>query len=70
MAEILAATKDRPLTKTHVMYAVFLTFVQIQEYTQELLTKGFLSYNEENKTLQTTKQGLEYLKLYQAMQKL
>jgi predicted transcriptional regulator len=70
MAQILTATKDRPLGKTKVMYSVFLSSNQTKEYLRELLAKRLLSYNEVTRMYQTTSQGIEFLQLYEQMKNL
>ena len=67
IAEILTSC-EKAIGKTRVMYMAFLSSSQTQEYLSELVAKGLLT--QYNKTYQTTKQGLEFLKLYSAMKEL
>jgi predicted transcriptional regulator len=70
MAQILTVTKDKPLGKTRIMFSVFLSSNQTQEYLRELLAKRLLSYNEVTRMYQTTSQGIEFLQLYEQMKNL
>lgn len=43
---------------------------QTREYLNELITKGSISYDPVTRTFRCTRQGIEYLRLYDAMKKL
>jgi hypothetical protein len=43
---------------------------RVREYLVELVTKQMISYNDTTRTYKATRQGLEFLRLYEAMKKL
>jgi predicted transcriptional regulator len=69
-ADILRAVSEKPAGKTRVTFLAFLSSTQVREYLVELVTKGMLSYDDKTRSYKTTRQGLEYLRLYEAMRKL
>lgn len=75
VAEILKTARGGKI-KTHIMYKAKLSYSQINEYLNLLITKGFL----ENTTMQrkrqvitvykTTKKGIEFLDHLESMDRL
>ena len=70
VAEILVVTRDKPLTITHVMYGAFLSTQTTKGYLEELVSKGLLIFNKNDRTFKTSVQGIEFLKFYESMKKL
>jgi predicted transcriptional regulator len=70
VASILSAAIDKPLAKTRLQYSSYISSNQVRDYVAELIEKQLLSYNAEKRTFQTTQQGVQWLKLYNAMQKI
>jgi predicted transcriptional regulator len=52
------------VTKTKIMYRAFLSYAQLKEYLDVLLTNGLLDYNEKDEKFKTTEKGLRFLKIY------
>ena len=69
LAHILQATSGRTggIAKTRIMYSVFLSFEQLQEYLSILLQNGLLEYLPAPQTYKTTEKGLKFLKLYEQL---
>jgi predicted transcriptional regulator len=51
-------------TKTEVMYKVFLSHDQLNEYLMILTESDLLSYDGETHTYKTTEKGLRFLQAY------
>lgn len=70
LAQILQATGGRTggIAKTRIMYSVFLSFEQLQEYLSILLQNGLLEYLPVSETYKTTEKGLKFLKLFEQLQ--
>jgi predicted transcriptional regulator len=51
-------------TKTEIMYNVFLSHDQLQEYLTLLMESGLLSYDSTMHTFKTTENGLTFLQSY------
>jgi predicted transcriptional regulator len=51
-------------TKTEIMYKVFLSHDQLQEYLMLLMESGLLSYDSTRHTFKTTENGLTFLQSY------
>ena len=51
-------------TKTEIMYKVFLSHDQLQEYLMLLMERGLLSYDSTRHTFKTTENGLTFLQSY------
>ena len=56
--------RDSGATKTEVMYKVFLSHDQLQEYLMLLMESGLLSYDSTMHTFKTTENGLTFLQSY------
>ena len=67
IAQILHAT-NRGVPKIKIMYKVFLSYEQIQEYLDILIQGGLLEYLEVTQTYKTTEKGLKFLRVYEQMQ--
>jgi predicted transcriptional regulator len=52
------------VTKTKIMYKAFLSYAQLKEYLDVLLTNGLLDYNKKDEIFKTTEKGLRFLKIY------
>lgn len=66
-ADILNASKDKPIGKTRLMYTAYISSVQSREYIAELMERKLLSYDEYNRTFQVTDTGVKFLKLHNEM---
>ena len=51
-------------TKTKIMCAAFLGYVQLKEYLSVLIENNLLEYLDGTQTYKTTEKGLNYLKKY------
>ncbi|HEY7110337.1 MAG TPA: winged helix-turn-helix domain-containing protein [Nitrososphaeraceae archaeon] len=49
---------------TRIMFSSFLTHTQALVYTKLLIERGFLYYDNINKSFGTTSSGFEFLQLY------
>ena len=52
------------------MYNAFLSYAQLKEYLKTLQENGLLEYQETKGTYLTTDKGLNFLKIYNKMDKL
>lgn len=52
------------VTKTKIMYKAFLSYAQLKEYLDVLVTNGLLDYNKKDEIFKTTEKGLRFLKIY------
>ena len=52
------------VTKTEIMYKVYLSHDQLQEYLMLLMESGLLSYDSTRHTFKTTQNGLTFLQSY------
>jgi predicted transcriptional regulator len=55
---------DDGATKTKLMYKVFLSSDQLQEYLMLLIESDLLSYDSTMRTFKTTEKGLMFLQAY------
>jgi predicted transcriptional regulator len=67
IVQILHAT-NRGMPKTKIMYKVFLSYEQMQEYLDILIQSGLLEYLQVTQTYKTTEKGLKFLRVYEQMQ--
>ena len=67
---ILESAIDGRLTKCKIMYKAFLSSAQLKQYLRILQENGLLEYQETNGTYLTTDKGLDFLKIYNKMDKL
>jgi len=62
ISSILESAKTG-ITKTKIMYNVFLSYAQTISYLKYLQEHTLLIFEEESQLYRTTKKGLEFLKL-------
>jgi predicted transcriptional regulator len=60
-ALIIRAAKKPRMTKTRIMYEVFLSDRQIEEYLSVLIEKGLLEYQKGTMFYRTTEKGCNLL---------
>jgi predicted transcriptional regulator len=67
---IQAAANGRTdgITKTRIMYSLFLSYDSLQEYLAILIQNGLLEYLPVPETYRTTEKGLKFLKLLEELQ--
>lgn len=58
-----AANKEG-VTKSRIMYNSFLSYLQLNEYTDHLIKNELLDYSKGSKRFKITEKGLKYLELY------
>jgi predicted transcriptional regulator len=65
ISEILEAANGAVnVTKTRLMYKVFLSQSQLKEYLKVLIENELLGYDFVTRTFKTTQKGLKFLQLY------
>jgi predicted transcriptional regulator len=69
ISEILD-TANGGITKTKLMYKVFLSHDQLKEYLAVLTQSDLLRYDFVRRTFMTTKKGLSFLNLYNQIDQL
>lgn len=68
IAQILdAASDNRGLTRTKIMYKVFLSYTKVKEYLTVLLENDLIEYDEKSQTYKTTEKGLHFMQAYRQM---
>ncbi len=67
---ILKLAINGRLTKCKIMYKAFLSYAQLKVYLRILQEKDLLEYQETKGTYITTDKGLNFLKIYDKMDKL
>ncbi len=67
VAQILrSAAQGEGITKTQIMYKVFLSFEQLKKYLPLLIKEGLLDYDDRNERLYTvTEKGIKFLQKYE-----
>lgn len=63
-------TANGGITKTKLMYKVFLSHDQLKEYLAVLTQSDLLRYDFASRTFMTTKKGLRFLNLYNQIDQL
>jgi predicted transcriptional regulator len=63
-------TANGGITKTKLMYKVFLSHDQLKEYLAVLTQSDLLRYDLVRRTFMTTKRGLRFLNLYNQIDQL
>src|SRR3712207_5844014 len=65
ISQILEAANGHvDITKTRLMYKVFLSQSQLKEYLKVLIGNELLGYDFVTRTFKTTQKGLKFLHLY------
>jgi predicted transcriptional regulator len=64
VCNILDAANGGGANKTKIMYAAFLSYVQLKEYLSVLIDNNLIEYSNGTQTFKTTEKGLNYLKMY------
>ena len=64
IVDILKAANSGNITRTKIMYRVFLSHNQLKEYLPILTERDLLSYNPDTRTYKTTEKGLMLLETY------
>ncbi len=63
-------TANGGITKTKLMYKVFLSHDQLKEYVKVLTESDLLRYDSVTRTFKTTEKGLRFLNLYNQIDQL
>jgi predicted transcriptional regulator len=63
-------TANGGITKTKLMYKVFLSHDQLKEYLAVLTQSGLLSFDFVSRTFMATEKGLRFLQLYNQIDQL
>ena len=64
-SSILHVAMGGSAKKTRLMYGSFLSFAQINEYLNFLLTNGLIKKNEDSHTYTLTEKGMQFLRVYE-----
>jgi predicted transcriptional regulator len=67
---ILQVARAGNATKTRLMYGSFLSFAQINEYLNFLLTNALIMKSEETRVYGLTEKGMRFLRIYDEMAEL
>jgi predicted transcriptional regulator len=67
MGQILRVANGGGVTKTKLMYQIFLSHGQLKEPLMVLTQNGLLSYDLDTQTFKTTKKGRKFLEAYNEM---
>ena len=70
VGSILDAANGGGETKTKIMYIVFLSYNQVNEYLSILKENNLIEYRDGTHTYKTTEKGLNYLKMHHEITKL
>jgi predicted transcriptional regulator len=71
ISQILEAANGHvDITKTRLMYKVFLSQTQVKEYAKVLTENELLRYDSVTRTFKTTQKGLKFLNLYNKIDEL
>ncbi len=57
-------------TKTRLMYGSYLSFAQINEYLNFLMTNALITRDEESHIYSLTEKGVRFLHIYEEISKL
>jgi predicted transcriptional regulator len=63
-SQILEAADGGNVTKSRIMYKVFLNYSQLKEYLTILTANDLLRYDLVRKTFKTTEKGIRFLGIY------
>jgi predicted transcriptional regulator len=64
---MLEAANGGGVTKTKIMYKVFLSFAQLREYLTMLQDNGLIEYDGGRQTYRTAEKGMKLLEIYEKM---
>ena len=64
VCKILDATNGGGATKTKIMDAAFLSYVQLNEYLSVLIDNNLIEYSDGTQTYKITEKGINYIKTY------
>ncbi len=67
ISQILEVANGGGVTKTNIMYKVFLSYAQMKEYLTIVTESDLLRYDTDTQTFKTTEKGLRFLKTYNQM---
>jgi predicted transcriptional regulator len=70
ISQILDTANGGGITKTKLMYKVFLSHDQLKEYLTVLTESDLLHYDFVSRTFKTTEKGLRFLNLYNQIDQL
>lgn len=70
VAAAILETAREEANQTMIMYNSFLSYTMLKEYVDLLIQAALLTYDKKTKLYRTTKQGIEFLELYNKMNKL
>jgi predicted transcriptional regulator len=71
ISQILEAANGRVnITKTRLMYKVFLSQSQLKDYVKVLTENDLLRYDSVTRTFKTSEKGLRFLDLYNQIDRL
>jgi len=55
------------ITRSKIMFASYLTYAQVVEYSRMLIERGLLEYDPINRTFKTTSSGFTFIQLHNEM---
>jgi predicted transcriptional regulator len=55
------------ITRSKIMFASYLTYAQVLEYSKMLIERGLLEYDPINRTFKTTSSGFTFIQLHNEM---
>ena len=70
ICQILKVANGGGITKTRLMYKVFLSHDQLKGYVKVLTESDLLRYDSVTRTFKTTEKGLRFLNLYNKIDQL
>jgi predicted transcriptional regulator len=69
IAQLLNAASS-PTTKTKMMYKALLSYEQLKEYLVMLTESDLIAYDKSSGKFRTTHKGYEFIRRYEALNKL
>lgn len=70
VARILQSANGRKVSKTRIMYNVFLSYTQLKEYLTMLMENGLIEHQKDTNSFTTTEKGIGFLHFYERMEAL
>jgi predicted transcriptional regulator len=61
------ANDSEGVTRTKIMYKVFLSYTKAKEYLAVLVQNDLIRYDQNNQTYKTTERGLRFMNAYKQM---